>query len=69
MIKHRLFRQHCNFNGRICIKDLSRLGRKLSRTIIVDNLRDNFIRQPKNGIEILTWVSDPYDCELMILGD
>jgi CTD small phosphatase-like protein 2 len=69
MIKHRLFRQHCIFNGRTCIKDLSRLGRKLSRTIIVDNLRDNFIRQPKNGIEIITWVSDPYDCELMILGD
>jgi len=27
MIKHRLYRQHCTFYGRVCVKDLSRLGR------------------------------------------
>jgi len=53
----------------MCIKDLGRLGRALSRTIIVDNLKENFIRQPRNGIEIVTWLSDPYDCELQKLGD
>ena len=44
MIQHRLYRQHCLFNGRHCIKDLSRLGRQLSRTMIVDNLKINFLR-------------------------
>lgn len=29
MIKHRLYRHHCQFKGRTCIKDLSRLGRPL----------------------------------------
>jgi TFIIF-interacting CTD phosphatase-like protein len=35
----------------------------------VDNLRENFCRQPANGIEILTWLSDPYDQELKSLGE
>ena len=34
-------------------KDLSKIGRDLSRTIIVDNLADNYKLQPNNGIPIL----------------
>jgi CTD small phosphatase-like protein 2 len=29
LIKHRLYRQHCYFYGRMCIKDLNKLGRSL----------------------------------------
>ncbi len=61
MIKHRLYRQHIILVDGQCIKDLSRLGRPLTRTIIVDNLSENFKRQPFNGIEIKTWKSDPLD--------
>lgn len=46
------------------VKDLSILGRDLKKTIIVDNIRENFERQEANGIEIKTWVSDPADKEL-----
>ena len=42
LIKHRLYRQHAlPFNG-YYVKDLSRLGRDLSKTLIVDNIAENF---------------------------
>ena len=41
-ITHRLYRQHAlPYNG-FYVKDLSRLGRDLSKTIIVDNIAENF---------------------------
>ena len=46
---------------------MSQIGRDLSKTIIIDNIKENFIRQPRNGIQITTWKDDPYDTELMIL--
>lgn len=46
------------------MKDLSLLGRDLNRTIIIDNIKENFERQPANGIEIKTWTKDPHDKEL-----
>jgi CTD small phosphatase-like protein 2 len=43
------------------VKDLSLLGRELARTIIIDNISDNFIIQPDNGIFISTWYDDMKD--------
>ena len=43
-IDHRMYRQHCIHEDGIYVKDLSLLGRNLARTIIVDNIRDNFER-------------------------
>jgi CTD small phosphatase-like protein 2 len=37
------------------------LGRDLNRTIIIDNISDNFILQPDNGIFISTWYDDMSD--------
>lgn len=67
-ISHRLYRDHCELDDGVYVKDLSKIGRDQSKTIIVDNIRDNFERQPVNGIEILTWLSDPADRELYKLG-
>lgn len=52
----------------IYLKDLSRLGRDLSKTIIVDNIRENFEKQDANGIEIKTWIGDPQDRELDVIA-
>ena len=41
-ISHRLYRNNCIFNGGVYLKDLNRLGRDLKKTIIVDNIADNF---------------------------
>lgn len=43
------------------MKDIALLGRDLSRTIIIDNISDNFILQPDNGIFISTWYDDMND--------
>ena len=63
LIKHRLYRQHTINRDTendlpLIIKDLSKIGRDLSRTIIVDNLAENFILQKDSGIFITTWYSD-----------
>jgi CTD small phosphatase-like protein 2 len=50
------------------IKDLSLLGRDLNRTIIVDNISENFLLQPENGISIKSWYDDPTDNALMQLA-
>ena len=63
-IKHRLYRQHTNFHGPVIVKDLSKIGRDLARTIIIDNVSDNFCLQPDNGIFIKTWYDDMNDSSL-----
>ncbi len=60
-IKYRLYRQHTSQNGPFLVKDLSLLGRDINRTIIIDNISDNFILQPENGIFISTWYDDMTD--------
>lgn len=41
-ISHRLYRDHTKHTYGVYIKDLSKLGRCLSKTIIIDNIEDNF---------------------------
>ena len=43
-IKHVLHREHCKVDPEsgVVLKDLSKIGRDLSKTIIVDNLAENF---------------------------
>lgn len=67
-VRHRLYRQHTVPIGPAFIKDLSKLGRDLSRTIIVDNVAENFQLQPENGIAIKTWIADGKDAALGKLG-
>jgi TFIIF-interacting CTD phosphatase-like protein len=42
-IEYRLYRQHTSQNGPFLVKDLGLLGRDLTKTIIIDNISDNFI--------------------------
>lgn len=65
---HRLYRNHTSSNGIIFAKDLSKLGRDLSKLIFVDNLEENFKLQPNNGLPIKTWIDDIEDNELNNLG-
>ena len=68
LIKYRLYRQHVTLSGITFCKDLSKIGRDLGKTIIVDNLEDNFKLQPNNGMHIWTWLDDMKDTQLDDLG-
>ncbi|OMJ76804.1 hypothetical protein SteCoe_23740 [Stentor coeruleus] len=67
-IKLRLYRDKISVSGENIYKDLSLLGRDLKKTIIVDNLAENFKAQPDNGICIETWVGDTMDTKLYDLS-
>ena len=67
-ISHRLYRQHALPCREFYIKDLSMLGRDLSKTIIVDNISESFLLQPENGITIKSWYSDDTDTSLLQLA-
>ena len=60
-IRHRLFRESCvPYEGNY-VKDLSRLGRPLASTIIVDNSPHSYMFQPECAVPISTFVSEPED--------
>lgn len=64
-MSHRLYRQHTKRKTEYAIKDLSLLGRDIRKTIIVDNISENFkYLQPYNGIHIISWYDDMEDREL-----
>ena len=67
-ISHRLYRQHATQHGLVFVKDLSKIGRDLSKVIIVDNVAENFQLQPDNGIFIKSWFDDKHDTALAELA-
>ena len=67
-ITYRLYRQHATPTSMVFVKDLSRIGRPLNKTIIVDNVAENFCQQPDNGIFIKSWFDDMNDTALSELA-
>lgn len=61
LISHRLYRNNCSLSENVYQKDLTKLGRDLSKTLIVDNNAENFQLQPDNGVYIRSWYNDPND--------
>ena len=67
---YRLYRIHTVIIDNDFVKDLSKLGRDLNRTIIVDNMKQNYKNQPNNGITIRPfWGKDVEDTALVDLLD
>ena len=66
----KLYRIHTIIIDNDFVKDLSKLGRDLSRIIIVDNMEQNYKLQKNNGITIRPfWGKDVEDTALVDLLD
>jgi len=63
-IQHKLYRHHTIYFDEVYHKDLALLGRDLEKTIIVDNLPENFEKHKDNGIEIRPYYGNTQDTEL-----
>ena len=64
-VTHRLYRQHTYLHENVNIKNLDRIGRAITKTIIIDNLADNFRLHQENGIWVESWFDDPKDTVLL----
>lgn len=67
VVRHRLFREACTNHKGNYVKDLSRLGRPLEKTIIIDNSPASYLFHPENALPILSWFDDEHDTELLDL--
>ena len=49
------------------MKDLEKTGKDLTRVLIIDNIPENFTKQPDNGIFINSWYGEDDDTGLLSL--
>ena len=67
--KYILYDKHLNYFGlNNYYKDLNKIGRDLSKVIIIDNLKEKFKMHPYNGILVKPWINDINDLELKDLS-
>ena len=67
VIRHRLFRESCYpFQGNY-VKDLTSLGREMTRCVIVDNSPHSYAFQPQNALPVASFIDDPRDNDLLDL--
>lgn len=64
-VKHSLFRDATvTYKGQSFVKDLSILGRDMSRVVLIDNNPLAMLASPDNAMPIMSWYDDPNDKEL-----
>eukprot|EP00092_Neocalanus_flemingeri_P015307 GFUD01016555.1.p1 GENE.GFUD01016555.1~~GFUD01016555.1.p1 ORF type:complete len:307 (-),score=52.06 GFUD01016555.1:16-915(-) len=64
LIDHRMFRHHCHLHQGNYVKDLSALGRDLSKVVIIDNAVEAMGFQLHNGILIESFMGSSSDTSL-----
>ena len=69
LISHRLYRNHVLYENGKSVKNLNLIGRDLTKTIFIDNLRSNAKYNLNNLCPITTWRSDIFDNRLLKMKD
>lgn len=64
-----LHRDFCKKKRSHYVKDLSKLGRKMDRMLMIDHDPEAYRLQPENGVQIRPFEGDPNDSELLDLLD
>ena len=64
LCSYRLYREHCTFFNGIFVKDLSRMERELSDTMIIDNSPASYLFHTECAIPIVSWYDDQSDTDL-----
>ena len=67
LITHRLYRNHVIYENGKSVKKLNMIGRDLTKTIFIDNLRSNAKYNLNNLCSITSWISDIFDDRLIKL--
>ena len=67
-ISYRLYRKHTEQKNGVFLKDLSKLGRDITKVCIIDNNSENFDLQPENGLHISSFLGEQNDTELFLLS-
>jgi len=65
VFRDRLFREACSYHRGNYVKDLARLGRDLTKVIIIDNSPASYLFHPDNAVPCTSWFDDPHDKELL----
>ena len=60
-------RKDCSFYNDVFYKDLNKIKKDLSNTIIIDNFPESYLLQHFNGLPIPSFMGDPNDNELIKL--
>mmetsp|Transcript_21887 Transcript_21887/g.33703 ORF Transcript_21887/g.33703 Transcript_21887/m.33703 type:complete len:361 (+) Transcript_21887:39-1121(+) len=69
-LEHRFYRDSCTkTEAGLLVKDLSRMSRDLSQTLIVDNSPNAYLWHPQNAIDIDDFIGDPRDTQLNTVAD
>ena len=69
LLRHRYYRDSCTEVNGVFVKDISALGRDMSRVVIVDNSLHAFGYHIDNGILIQSWYEDQTDTALRQLWE
>ena len=69
IFSHRLYKNHVLYENGKSVKNLNLIGRDLTKTIFIDNLRSNAKYNLDNLCPITTWKSDIFDNRLIKLRD